>query len=80
MKKSTGADGSSTVMLKHTAFASASNLKRLFNLSTASGKFPNKWKFAQVVPIPKVGVSDNPANYRPISLLSINSKFLKDTF
>ena len=53
MKKSTGADGSYAVMLKHTAFAIAPILKRLFNLLINFGKFPNEWKFAQVVPIPK---------------------------
>ena len=77
VKKSSGADGISAVMLKHTAFVIAPSLKRLFNLSITSGKFPSDWKFARVVPIHKAGARDNPANYRPIPLLSIISNILE---
>ena len=77
VKKSSGADGISALMLKRTAPAIASSLKELFNLSISTGKFPSDWKFARVVPIPKAGARDNPANYRPISLLPIISKILE---
>ena len=77
VKKSSGADGISALMLKRTAPAIASSRKELFNLSISTGKFPSDWKFARVVPIPKAGARDNPANYRPISLLPIFSKILE---
>ncbi len=77
VKKSSGADGISALMLKRTAYAIAPSLKTLFNLSISTGKFPTDWKFARVVPIPKAGARDNPANYRPISLLPIISKILE---
>ena len=35
------------------------------------------WKVARVVPIPKGGDPESPANYRPISILSILSKLLE---
>ncbi len=60
-------------MLKRTAYAIAPSLKTLFNLSISTGKFPS----TGVVPIPKAGARDNPANYRPIPLLPIISKILE---
>ena len=36
--------------------------------------FPKAWKIAEVIPIPKEGNSEEPANNRPISLLPILSK------
>ena len=71
--KSTGADGVSAKMLKSTAPFIAKSLTKLFNKSLRSGKFPSDWKVARVVPIPKGGDIESPANYRPISILSILS-------
>ena len=47
-------------------------------MSIKSGKLPNEWKLALVTPIPKPGNKSDPANYRPISLLSIFSKLLEN--
>ena len=47
------------------------------SISLRSGKFPSDWKVARVIPIPKGGDPESPANYRPISILSILSKLLK---
>lgn len=50
---------------------------QLFNISIRLGETPDEWNVARVSPIPKSGKSSDPANYRPISLLSIVSKLLE---
>ena len=47
------------------------------NLSIVSGKFPDQWKKAIVVPIFKSGDRDQVSNYRPISILPVLSKVLE---
>ena len=50
----------------------------LFNLSISTGRFPSYWKSSFVVPVPKTKPpSISPADYRPISLLSVVSKLLE---
>ena len=49
----------------------------LINEFFRTGVFPAKLKIAKVITLYKKGAADNPSNYRPISLLSIFSKFLK---
>ena len=53
------------------------HLLRLVNLSMLTGVFPECWKSACVVPIPKSGDLTKPSNHRPISLLSVLSKILE---
>ena len=48
-------------------------LATLINESFSSGIFPDKLKIAKVITLHKKGSTDNPSNYRPISLLSIFS-------
>ena len=52
----------------------ASSLASLINESSSTGIFPDKLKVAKVIALHKKGATDNPSNYRPISLLSIFSK------
>ena len=52
----------------------ASSLGSLINDSFSTGIFPDKLKVAKVIALHKKGATDNPSNYRPISLLSIFSK------
>ena len=75
--KSTGPDEISARMLKETAPAIAPGLTQLFNLSLTTGCFPDDWKLARVVPVPKSSDHSSPSNYRPISILSILSKLLE---
>lgn len=50
-------------------------LTRIINSILILGHFPTSWKVAIVIPLPKPRVSPSlPANYRPISLLSVLSK------
>ena len=54
-----------------------SQLRKLFKMSTASGKLPKDCKSFLVVPIPKKGDHSDPSNYHPISLLPVLSKVLE---
>ena len=67
--KTSGPDDISARMLKDTATSVTPGLTRLFNLSLSSGCFPDAWKMARVVPIPKSIDMSVPSNYRPISIL-----------
>ena len=57
-------------MLKGTVSSITPSFTKMFNLSIKTGSFPQSWKCARVVPIPKGGDLSNPTNYRPISILS----------
>ena len=75
--KATGANRISTRMPKATASSISNSLSDLFNKSITTGMLPTVWKFVRVVPIPKSGCSKDPANYRPISILTVISKLLE---
>ena len=77
VSKATGADNISARMLKGTVSSITLSLTKMFNLSIKTGSFPQSWKCARVVPIPKGGDLSNPTNYRPISILPILSKVLE---
>ena len=63
-------------MLKETAESVVPAVTGFFNILLISEKLPSEWKAAQVTPISKSSLSSDPANYRPVSLLSILSKLL----
>ena len=52
-------------------------LTRLVNLSFGNGVFPSNLKRARVIILFKGGSRNDPANYRPISLLSVFSKIFE---
>ncbi|CAL4085533.1 unnamed protein product [Meganyctiphanes norvegica] len=53
-----------------------SNICHLFNCCYATGIYPNHFKTAEIIMIPKnTAPSANPEKYRPISLLNIMGKF-----
>ena len=52
-------------------------LTYLFNKSMKTGKFPNPWKTAKIVPLHKNGDKSSPGNFRPISILPCVSKILE---
>ena len=72
--KAPGYDKISARVLKDSCESIAPVISRLVNNSFKMAAFPKAWKIAEVIPIPKEGNSEEPANNRPISLLPILSK------
>ncbi len=64
-----GPDGLPGRILRKFAYELAEPLKLIFNESIRQGTFPECWKKANVIPVPK-----NEKDFRPISLLSNISK------
>ena len=61
-------------ILKDALITLISEFKFILNLSFAQGNFPDKWKLAQITPLPKEGDPTVCNNYRPISLLPLPGK------
>ena len=58
-------------MLKHRPDTSLETLLNIFNYIWTTGKFPDDWQYAIIIPIPKPGKDPaEPNNYRPIALTS----------
>lgn len=77
-KKSSGADGITTKMLKVLNLNSLVFLATLLNHIINTGYYPSKWKLGIVIPVPKKGKARNKvSSYRPIQLLSNLSKLLE---
>jgi len=76
-KKSFGHDGISTISIKSISNSIAYPLSILINKSIETGKVPETYKLAKVIPIHKNKTKDQFSNYRPISLLPVFSKILE---
>ena len=68
--------------LRNTSASLAYPLSLLFNRCLSEGTFPDSWKSANIIPIPKSGDRSNVSAYRPFSHLSSVSilceKIVKD--
>ena len=64
-------DGIPTSLLMLSFKFIASSLAHIFNLVISTGIIPNDWKSARVTPIYQADSKIDPANYRPISVLSV---------
>ena len=76
-KKSSGYDNVDNVILKQIKECISPVLAKIFNLSMLEGKFPDKMKLAEVVPLHKSKETFLLNNYRPISLLITILKLLE---
>ena len=74
----TGPDAIHHQILKHLPENSLVTLLNIFNYIWTTGKFPEIWQYATIIPIPKPGKeSAEPNNYRPIALTSCLCKTLE---
>ena len=71
---SCGEDGIPMTVIKSVSNLISQPLSLLINHSLNSGTYPNALKLAKVISIFKSGKKSDPANYRPIALLSNFSK------
>jgi Reverse transcriptase (RNA-dependent DNA polymerase) len=67
---SAGLHGISNVFLKNCDLSLCLPLCHIFDTSFKTNRIPEQWLNAVVVPIHKKGVTNDPNNYRPISLTS----------
>ncbi|TRZ23799.1 hypothetical protein HGM15179_003309 [Zosterops borbonicus] len=49
----------------------------IYQQSWLTGEVPDDWKMANVMPIHKKGGTEDPGNYRPVSLTSVPSKIME---
>ena len=75
--KAAGIDKISARFLRIAAPILAPSIARLINMSFSTGKFPTRWKTANVTPLFKQGAASDPFNYRPISVLPVVSKVIE---
>ena len=76
--KAAGVDGIYPDMISHLGPSAISWLASAMTEIIKAGTYPNHWKQARVIAILKPGKpADNPASYRPISLLCCLYKLLE---
>lgn len=75
--KATGTDDLPAKLLKMAATSIAGPVAYLINVSLTTGIFPDIWKSARICPIHKGGDTNDPGNYRPISILPVISKIIE---
>ena len=74
----TGPDDIHYQMLKHLPETALDTLLHIFNGIWTIGVFPESWRLATIIPIPKPGKDHaEPTNYRPIALTSCLCKTLE---
>ena len=75
--KATGPDAVPTRFLHDFAVELAPIMTKLFQLSLDTGKIPDDWREASIVPVFKKGERQLASNYRPVSLTSVSCKLLE---
>ena len=78
--KAPGVDNIPNILIKKGGKNLVKHIAKLFNLSLNTGRVPNHWKTAIVIPILKEGKDpSSPSSYRPVSLLPSLAKLLEST-
>lgn len=79
--KAKGPDNITIKLLRKIRLLIVEPLAYIFNLCIKKGVFPDKIKIANLTPIYKnSGDLNDPSNFRPISLLPVNLRFLRNVF
>ena len=77
-KSEVGPDGIPNWAYKNSTISLKAALLALFNLSFSKGQFPDSYRLADIVSLPKVGKDKTlPENYRPISLTNTISRIFE---
>ena len=79
-RKAAGPDGIQAKDLVLAGNSAIDGLNTIFSKSLKNSRFPSKWKLARVAAIFKKGNQLDPANYRPLSMLSLPGKLLENQF
>ena len=75
--KATGIDNIPSKIVKISAPVITKQLTDICNHSIRNSSFPAIWKKARDTPVHKRNTTDNPENYRPISILPLLSKVIE---
>ena len=75
--KASGPDEIGPQILKNLASTIAPILTIIYRRSYETGRIPDDWRMANVVPAYKMGKNSLPSNYRPISLTCIACKMIE---
>ncbi|KAF4801370.1 hypothetical protein TURU_035804 [Turdus rufiventris] len=75
--KSMGPDGIRPRVMRELADEFAKPLSIIYQRSWDTGEVPDDWKLASVTPIYKKGRKEDPSNYRPLSLISVQGKVME---
>jgi len=76
-KRKANLESFSSEVIANVASIIAKPLQHIYNRSLTSGKVPNAFKIARIIPIFKKGEATAPSNYRPISLLPVFDKIFE---
>ena len=77
MQRTGGPDKITSRELAEAADSLFEGLFSIFKNSLQRGIFPSNWKTGEVVPVFKKGIKSDCANYRPLTMLNLNSKILE---
>ena len=64
-------------VLRELAEVIAEPLSFIYQCSLLTGEVPEDWKLVSVTPIYKKGCTEDPGNYRPVSLTSVPGKVME---
>ena len=73
-RKAQGPDGIAGKILRECREELAGHIHAIIVRSLTEGRVPRDWKRADIVPLHKGGNTENPTNYRPVSLTSVVAK------
>ena len=70
IKKSSGPDGVTPLLVKKASPVLVNNVTKLFDYCISIPTWPKDWKLANVTPVYKMNEESDQCNYRPINILS----------